>query len=437
MNTSVTYNDAAVEEISEYRKSGFLRKIALVFLMFMFIYSFPVISSIDSVTSTRVASLIIFLWGFFSQERLFVIQIGHTNSEKSFRHYLIVSFLLLIYTSILLLFWGKGTGETVTNIFINILTFSLAFYYGCKYVFTDAEEFLNIVLYATILQSLIVFASLLNEGVYTWIRSSFYANSYFELSGKLGSMRGYALGIGCFTSKGSQKMSLGIVACIYFILKKRKTTRYLLYMLVITLASTAVARTGAVYTIVALFILLAVAIQNAPKKAQSIFAKTVFGLLLAVVLVFVFNLQSVLENIFWRLFSLIQGGFAPFFSSYFKGEGTVIPGISIETLIGTGIWSGISGCGLQINADGGFFRTYFALGLIVAILYYLFFLCNYFFGIKNLFGFNRTTCTLLLFFILVGEFKEPLLFDWYYQTVLFVFIYLCENRDMVKQNNIV
>lgn len=434
MNTSVTYNNAAVEEISEYRKSGFLRKIALVFLMFMFIYSFPVISSIDSVTSTRVASLIIFLWGFFSQERLFVIQIGHTNSEKSFRHYLIVSFLLLIYTSILLLLWGKGTGETVTNIFINILTFSLAFYYGCKYVFTDAEELMQIILYATLLQCLVVFASLFSEGVYSWIRTSFYANSYFELSGKLGSMRGYALGIGCFTSKGSQKMSLGIVACIYFILKKRKTTKYLLYMLVITLASTAVARTGAVYTIVALFLLLAVAIQKAPKKAQSIFAKTVFGMVLAVVIVFVFNLQSMLENIFWRLFSLIQGGIAPFFSSYFRGEGTVIPGISIETLMGTGIWSGMSGCGLQINADGGFFRTYFALGLIVAILYYLFFLCNYFFGIRNLFGFNRTTCTLLLLFILIGEFKEPLLFDWYYQTVLFVFIYLCENRETVKQS---
>ena len=199
-------------------------------------------------------------------------------------------------------------------------------------------------------------------------------------------------------------------------------------MLVITLASTAVARTGAVFAVVALVILLVVAIQKAPKKAQSIFLKTVLGLMIAVGLVFVFNLQSIFGNIFWRLFSLIQGGIAPFFSSYFRGDGTIIPGISIETLIGTGTWSGMSGCGLQINADGGFFRSYFAFGLIVAILYYLFFLSNYRFGIKKLFGVNRTVCTLFFCFILIGEFKEPLLFDWYYQTVLFVFIYLCENR---------
>lgn len=434
MIASILYNNEVKKNESKYVKNSFLRKIVLVFLMFMFIYPFSVIPSIDTLTSTRVASIVIFLWGFFSQEKLFIIQIGNKNSEKSFRHYLLVNFLLLLYTLFLLFFWGKGTGKTVTNIFINILTFSLAFYYGSKYVFFDAEEFLSIILYATLLQSCVIFVSLLNNGFYTWIRTMFYANSYFEITGKLGSMRGYALGIGCFTSKGSQKMSLGIVACVYFILNKNRASRYLFYMLLITLASTAVARTGAVYTVVALAILLITAIQKEPKKAKGVFVKIVLGLLITVGIIFIFGLKDLLGNVFWRLLSLLKGGLGSFFSSYFKGNETVIPGISFETLIGTGIWSGASGCGLQINADGGFFRSYFALGLVTAILYYLFFLFNYLFGIKNISYLNKTTCSLLFYFILIGEFKEPLLFDWYYQTLLFVYIYLCENVKTVKNS---
>ena len=428
MQKSFARDGGKISYVTEYKRSGLFRKSVLIFLMFMFIYSFPIISSINSLTSTRVASVAILFWGFFSQNKLFVIQIGNNNAEKSFQHYLFINLVLLLYTSFVLILWGEGTGEKVTNIYINILTFSIAFYFGCRYIFRDVEELMQILLIVTLIQCLIVFASLFSTEVYSWLRTNFYSNSFFELSGKLSSMKGYALGIGCITSKGSQKISLGIVACVYFVLKKKKNTLYLVLMLFITLASTAVSRTGIIYTVIAILYLLMIAIKKAPKKAKSILGKIVLVMLIAIGFVFVFNLKSLLENIFWRLSVLLQGGGNSFFSAYFKGADTVIPGISIETLVGTGIWSGMSGCGLMINADGGYVRTYFALGLVMSVIYYVFFGLNYIWGTKKLNNIEKNVSILFFIFILLGEFKEPLLFDWYYQTIIFVYIYWAEKN---------
>ena len=342
---------------------------------------------------------------------------------------------MLFYTTFLLLLWGKGTGETVTNIYINILTFSVAFYYGCKFLFADVDEFMQVILIATLLQCLIIFLSLSNSNVYLWIKTTFYSNSYFELSGKLSSMKGYALGIGCFTSKGSQKLSLGIVACLYYIFKKKRNLFYVVSMLIITLASTAVSRTGMAYTGIVLLYLFLAFIKESSLKALSIIAKIFFFVLFGIGLVFVFGFQSVLDSVYWRLEMLFQGGFRDFFIAYFNAPDTIIPKISIETLVGTGIWSGTSGCGLAINVDGGFIRTYFSLGLMISISYYLFFLSSYSYVKKNIGKIERSICVVFFAFILIGEFKEPLLFEWYYQTIVFVFMYVSEKTMPGKALN--
>ncbi len=420
MQTNYTDRIVLNNEKINRREKGWIKKIVLVILIFMFIYSFTINPENPSLSSSRISCIAIFIWGFFSQKKIFTISIGRSYPERAFTNYLLVNVILLLYTSFILLIWGSGSGETVTNIYLNILTFSVAFYYGSKYIFDDEEEFMQIIMIVSIIQSFVVFFSVLSPSVYSWIREYFYSNSYFELTGKLSSMRGYALGIGCITSKGSQKLSLGIVACVYFILKRKKNMKYLIAMLIITLASTAVSRTGLIYTLIAFLYLF----KSATKKTQSIILKSASILLLGVLCVFIFDLQSTLITIFWRLSFLFQGGIVDFFKSYFNGTDTIIPNISIETLVGTGVWSGMSGSGLSINADGGFFRTYFSLGLICAIAYYIFFLYNFCFGFKSVKVNERRICKLSLIFILIGEFKEPLLFDWYYQTLIFLFMYL-------------
>lgn len=411
----------------KYRDREIVRRVVLGVLMFMFVYSFPVIQRFGFLTSTRISSVLICIWGVFSQARFHVIMLGHTNAERIFRKYLCVNLFLLLYTTIILFVWGRGTGVTVTNIYLNILTFSVFFFYGCKSLFFDVEEFMQAILDATIIQCIIVLLSLVFPAVYSWIRTCFYSNSYFELTGKMNSMKGYALGIGCFTSKGAQKLSLGIVSCVYFILKKKHNTRYILGLILITFVSTAVARIGLVFFLVALLFILFIMIQKKPNKAQKLLLKIGLFAFIGAFGIVVPNIRDTLMSVFWRLLSLFNGGLTAFFKAYFNGEGTVIPHISIETLVGTGICSGTSGCGLEINADGGFTRTYFALGLILAVIYYSFLAYSFKKGLKPLGWIENNTGILFVFFLTIGEFKEPLLFDWYYQTLLFTFIILSEN----------
>lgn len=422
----------SLNSITTKSHGGIIRKIFLVVLMFMFVYSFSPFLNFQELTSTRIASVLILLWGICSSPKAFHIVIGKTAAERTFRNYLFLNIFLLLYTGFLLILWGPASGDTVTNIYINILIFSLMFYYGSKYIFHDLDELMEIILIVTLIQCTVIFSGLLSSSVNEWIREHFYANSYFEVTGKLSSMRGYALGIGCITSKGSQKLSLGIISCVYYLVKKQKNLKYLFYLVIITLASTAVSRTGFVFSALAVFYVFSISIQKNPKKAKALFQKALGVLISATIFVIVFRLQDRLSEILWRFMTLLNGGISSFFEGYFSGNETVIPELSFVTLLGTGVWSGMSGSGLMINADGGFARTYFSLGLVMAAIYYCFLLRIFIMGMKNIEKFYRYLCYLLLIFMFIGEFKEPLLFDWYYQTVFFVIVLLAEKNNLIK-----
>lgn len=82
--------------------------------------------------------------------------------------------------------------------------------------------------------------------------------------------------------------------------------------------------------------------------------------------------------------------------------------ITFETIIGTGLSRGISESGLLSNHDGGYFRTYFGIGLIMAILFYgLLYFSMYCMMRKNA---SSPVFYLLLTYLLVCiiiEYKEP------------------------------
>lgn len=405
---------------------GKFRFACLCILMFLIVYSFSPMAKWQQLTTIRIAAVIIFIWALSLNNFCLKIHIGGKDADISFGKYILLNTFLLVYTTLLLLVWGKGSGYTVPNIYLNILFVSIPIFYGCKNVFHDIDEFMQALLVISLVQSVIIFASLMSPNVYSWIRTSFYYNSSFELSGQLSSMRGYALGISCFTSKGAIKLSLGLIASIYFILKRKETIKYLIMFGVISVATIAVARVGFFFSLISLVLIFYFWFVNKSRKLEKVLL-SIFGLSIAVItFVRVFDVTEFISEVFWRLQVLFDQGIGLFFDSYFHGQTTVIPPLSFITFVGTGIWSGESGSGLVINADGGFFRTYFALGLIVAIIYYLLFVAIIFKGIKKIRGADRVVCILFILFIIMGEVKEPLLFEWYYQTILFIAISLYE-----------
>jgi hypothetical protein len=96
-----------------------------------------------------------------------------------------------------------------------------------------------------------------------------------------------------------------------------------------------------------------------------------------------------------------------------------IPPLTVETIIGTGMVMHPSGFGNASGHDTGYIQTYYSLGLVFAIVFYLnyySFLLSHIKLRKDLFGF-------LLFILLVFiESKEFFIFSYTYPLFLFSFL---------------
>ena len=98
-----------------------------------------------------------------------------------------------------------------------------------------------------------------------------------------------------------------------------------------------------------------------------------------------------------------------------------VSGISIETLIGTGLSRGKSGSVICFH-DSGYIRNYFALGLIMAIVFYS---ILYFYMWRMAKKTKQQYVLLVIFLLMVMmiEYKEPYLF-YYYPLFLFNSLFL-------------
>ena len=126
--------------------------------------------------------------------------------------------------------------------------------------------------------------------------------------------------------------------------------------------------------------------------------------------------------------------------AYFKGytgeESTnKIPPITPETIVGLGIFKGISGCGIEVQGDGGFLKNYFTMGLIVGGINYLLI-----FGFlrkgykKSKFILYRCLIIFLFVYLIIGEVKEYFVYQYYYMCFMFLILYLIEKEE--KFNNV-
>ena len=121
------------------------------------------------------------------------------------------------------------------------------------------------------------------------------------------------------------------------------------------------------------------------------------------------------------------------------GKSTVLPPLSTETIVGTGVPSGTSGNGVTVIVDGGFFRLYVAYGLILAIIFYVFFLHLIFrvsFSFKN--KDIRYTMLLMSALIIIGEIKEWSIYASCHVTMFFLMALLAyQDLKRTKQFELV
>lgn len=405
-----------------------IRKFALFVLVFFTIYRLTIPELSGQLTSTRICILVLFLW-VITKDRFRIVFEG-INTEYQFRSYIKILVMFLLYSLILLPLNKGGSDYTIASDYFEFIVFWGMCYYSLSKLFHSNDEAMHVLLLISLFQSLIILLCVFIPNFRTFINTTFNSLSYWNTARNAEEMYniGYAYGIGCMTSTGSLQLALGELAALYFMLQNgTRKLPYVFSLAFITLASTMLSRTGLGFSAVCVvFFILA---NVSPRK----FLRIGSGLLVVLLVSW-----WILNHSFWsdmimsrfsRLFYLKNNGL---YSSYFKvfdSATTFMPSLSENFIIGTGITSGTTGTGIRVNVDSGYLKTYSALGLFFAIVFYAItigIMTKLIAPLKRTEFYKFGICFIII--ILLGEAKEQLI-SGYMLCFLFIICTLIEKEQ--------
>ena len=385
----------------------------LTILLFLYIFNTPVAGLPPMLTTIRIASvgfLLMALFTKYSAGTKWVVKLN-TSCKVTMDIYTLIS-ILFIHVCIILLSIGVGAdGKSMVPVLINMFFFFFISLLALIRINDSFHVFMKVILMVSLVQTFFVWLCLLSPSARSIIDRLFLYNVEHEEFREL-----YAGGIACITAPGCIKYSLGFVSCIYYILNT-KGTKFILFILVFILLSitaTMIARTGLLIALTGVLFLLLAGCRNF--KIGSFLAVVSVIIIVTAILVYMAsnNVDFVIER-FTRLLYLFDVGVDDaFLNSYVDGTTTVIPPITGKTLYGTAVFSGTSGNGVYVNADGGFVKNYVAFGLIATVLFYIIFFYK---TIRLCFNYkvinNRIVMLFFITMIMIAEFKEWIIFDMY------------------------
>ena len=411
-------------------------KIIPTILLFFYIYefNFEVFGLSTAITSRRVSIL---LFALLLVCRAFVKNNGKLSVPKMngcvakcVRNHFVMQIAMLVYGSLVIFMIGAGKGDSIVIDIVQYLLFSM-FPILLFYSYYDSlDSFMQAILWVTIAQTVIIIICLTSSDFAYMLDHTFATGETLEYI--TSHREGYAGGLACITAPGAFKYSLGLVACVYFVLKKKKMW-YLITFFTFSVVITMISRTGLFISAVGFVVILWGTWQE--RNNSSLFKVTLSTVIIVIVafgLFYLFDLRAFFDSRLQRLFKLFEDGFkAEFFDYYFSGEsiGNVYVEINSETFWGIGITSGTSGNGVTVNVDGGFLRLIAALGVPMAVLLYLSFASNLFRLQRNTQG-NLQKYTMLFFLVilLMAEFKEYTIYAQYMPCILFASYALGKKR---------
>ena len=411
-----------IKTIAVERKHTFIWYVVLTILMFFYMFPFHLVpfGIPDQLNTNRIASFSFLLIAIIIRFRR-----GPKKMEgvayKEWRS--IVLFHIPVFFYMVLLIWMNGLKEglDMATILINDAFTIFIQVYALFNIFDDVSDFLKVVLYAVLVQTVIIWFSVIDPTYALTI------DTLFNQSEKIIENREYyAAGLGCMAAPGLLVYYLGMIACIYFAIKRKSSWLVLLYTIMVVTA-VMIARTGLLLGIIGYVFLLI----NLKNKLSSVLGSVLLVFIATSVIFLLIGKGEILtffESRFIRLIGLFNESEQiqsvselSFFQGYFHASDTYIPPLSFDTLIGTGITSGSTKTGIHVNVDGGYIRLYVAYGLILAVFFYIFLAKKL---IKTCKGSSdkiiKAILLLTIVLVFIGEFKE-----WYiYSSCVLVFYFV-------------
>lgn len=425
--------------VAKGNKRSVIWYVVMTIAVFCFTYQFrlEVFGFPDWFHSVRFGALLIYAVYAFDS---FISSLRVEKDGTTFRFYrtlITIHVLLFLYMLFLYVTVGIQDGEHMVTVLINFFVIRIIPIYLSFKIFRNLKEFLLIVVASTLLQTVFIWASLVNPGIATTFDLLFNDIEYFE-----GHRSGYAGGLGCITAPGYIRYSLGQIACFY-LLAKNRTIIYFALLLLLILTGTLIARTGIFAgSIVILFVIHYVCSYKGKRAIMTIGIVSLVIMALSVQLLSNKTISSFFNERYYRMSSLAEDsrdqGFlnSGFFNNYLHGEDSSLPDLSLETIVGTGVPSGVAGNGVRVNIDGGYLRLYVAYGLILALFFYFFLFRSMIrLSLKANETSIRYTLLLTVIMLILAEYKE-----WAFYSSPFIWFFTAssffaskERIDLCKQ----
>ena len=370
---------------------SFIIKIILIFFI---IYDFGFIA-FPSLTSGRVVLLAIFIYSLIKKDILI-------NKEVAF----FSIFIFILFVASLIQFINSDDFKQSSRL-IWFTIYSIITPFLLLKIFKDKIDFLNAFFIATTIQSIITIGSFLNPEFKQFILSAIVVGGNDIEDGFR------AIG---FTSASGAAFSVIQFCGVFSGLMLLKYTRdnliksifILIFILIGLLSTLIIGRTGLLCSIIAIIYFLFI---NFNLKKAILYSVITF-------IISQINFINLLEN----QTEGIDGFNIEFFKNWIedgfilKNNNTVeaisrmpIPPLSLNTIVGTGE---VFDAEKSVNASGhdsGYIQTYFSLGFVFAIVFYV----SYFLFLIRITKLKNLLILLFLIFILfVVEFKEPFIFKY-------------------------
>ena len=409
----------------ESERTNPIRVLFLTFIYFPFL--FPV--SIPGVSvGTAFLTLGIMVAYAVVDSNMKAFSFGKSRTSNMLKSYLWWTIFLILYVSFLQQLNGILDGSSPIGEYINMLIMLPVFFITGKYIFNSLKELMLILYLCGVIQSIIIIVAKVSPIVNIGLLLLFPEGA-FESDTRGGIeqlvMEGYSLGFGVITSAGCLRVAIAQIGSLYFLIHSKggKQIFHLILYLLITIATSLLARTGLLISIVGLLCVVWVRMKQGGGRGPKFILLISSSVVVGIIIINHFFTIDFLEEIFQRFVFLFENGIHDSYFRGYLGEGgdNTIPPISPETIIGLGITYGTSGNGILTITDGGFMRNYSAMGLIVVIINYVL-IFNYF---RKCYNYSRNIInkTLILFMFsifLIGEFKET--FIYYIFSMCFVFL---------------
>ena len=384
----------------------------LSILMFLFIYNISFLAA-PSLTTGRfvIIALMIALFSRVYKESLYFVR------ENWFSFFIFA--FVLFYSLVLYIFNGRVDNTQFSRSFHFLLYSIFGFLLFSTLLKHDLYKFVSIFSLATLIQSLFIIYSYISPEYREWLSNLLVQGGNIPLS-EATQVPGFSNSSGALLSV---IQALGVFSALYAgrLSRSLHTIYFYIFIAIINMASTiVVARTG-FFLSIAFFVLFF--IITIKKERRALIVGTV-----AVLVVIYFSgsrLYTFISDYNPKI-EYLGNWVSGFFQQGTQEESLKelltqhIPPLTFETLVGTGLV--VEG---EVNASGndsGYIQTYYAIGLIIALAFYmalLGILIKYIYLSKDrlLFG----TLVLCMFIV---EIKEPFIFKYTYPFFVFSLIFI-------------